>query len=32
MTRAAAIDQIHALMPRLTELIAAVSDSPRKRR
>jgi hypothetical protein len=30
--RAAAIDQIHALMPRLTELIAEVSGSPRKRR
>jgi len=30
--RAAAIDQIHALMPRLTELIAEVSASPRKRK
>ncbi len=30
--RAAAIDQIHALMPRLTKLIAEVSASPRKRK
>lgn len=30
--RAAAIDQIHALMPRLTELVAEVSAAPRKRR
>lgn len=30
--RAAAIDQLHALMPRLLELTAEVSASPRKRK
>jgi hypothetical protein len=30
--RAAAIDQLHALMPRLLELTAEVSAAPRKRR
>lgn len=30
--RAAALDQLHALMPRLTELVAEVSSTPRKRR